>query len=106
MIADNSKHPPGRSEEYLDYVRSLACGVCSERPTVAHHVMSAGVGQKGSDFSAIPLCRKHHREVHVKGWLHFEQEHTIVLHAVIAVVLVKWCDGKAKEWNDADITGE
>jgi len=61
---------PERSPEYLAWIRTLGCVVCSRasgesRVIEAAHtnVLGArGMGQKSSDFSAIPLCAVHHRE--------------------------------------------
>ena len=49
-----------------------------------------GVGQKASDFSAVPLCRGHHREYpdsyHRLGEPGFVRQHRIdVQHVVIAL---------------------
>lgn len=53
---------PTRSIEYLRWIRSLPCLVCSTTFAIeASHTGSHGMGQKSSDFSCIPLCRKHHR---------------------------------------------
>jgi hypothetical protein len=51
-----------RSEKYLDYVRSLPCAVggCGHKAE-PHHTEGGGVGRKGSDLYAIPLCRMHHQ---------------------------------------------
>lgn len=62
------KDAPARSEDYLDYIRSLECCVCDEPPpNDPHHVQRAGlggVGMKPSDYFAIPVCRDHHDGIH------------------------------------------
>ena len=50
------------SKAYLEFVRSMACCVCMEQETDAHHVKTVGAG--GSDLGVIPLCRLHHQEWH------------------------------------------
>jgi hypothetical protein len=73
----------------------LPCVVCarvSGALTVveaAHtNVLGArGLGQKASDFSAIPLCRSHHREnldsYHLLGEQEFLQTHGIDLEELV-----------------------
>src|ERR1035441_3388190 len=61
---------PNRSPEYLAWIRTLGCAVCSRVSGGATVIEAAhtnvlgprGLGQKTSDFSAIPLCSGHHRE--------------------------------------------
>src|ERR1035438_9452715 len=61
---------PDRSPEYLAWIRTLGCVVCSRLSGAATVIEAAhtnalgprGIGQKTSDFSAIPLCSAHHRE--------------------------------------------
>jgi hypothetical protein len=64
-----------RSEAYKAFVRSLMCRVCrieykcgqlspwSMKPVEAAHTGSHAIGQKASDYTCIPLCRKHHHEL-------------------------------------------
>ena len=54
---------PPRSRLYLAWIRTLPCIVCgSTRGIEASHTGPHGLGQKSSDFSAIPLCGAHHRK--------------------------------------------
>jgi len=69
------KKQVARSEEYLEFVRMLPCCICKEWPSEPHHTESGGVGMKGSDYSAIPLCRPHHRECHDIGKLTFQEKY-------------------------------
>lgn len=52
-------------ERYLDYVRTLPCLLCQGIPSEAHHIQSRGAG--GSDRGTVPLCRRHHQQVHRQG---------------------------------------
>lgn len=79
----------GQSEDYLDYIRSLPCRICDFNPVDPHHVETGGVGMKGSDFTAIPLCRKHHDELHSGGKETFQKLHGITLEKEILAVLVR-----------------
>lgn len=51
------------SRAHLGRVRSLPCGLCGDTgPTYAHHIREGqGMGQKASDYLAIPLCHDCHQ---------------------------------------------
>jgi hypothetical protein len=50
----------------LALIRKLPCSVCgSKPPNDPHHLISVGAG--GGDDMAIPLCRRHHTEIHACG---------------------------------------
>ena len=91
------KHKPGRSEVYLDYVRSQRCYICQKSPSETHHTETGGTGMKGSDFSAIPLCHEHHRELGDSGKITFGIEHTVVISDIVQKYLVEWCDKHCSE---------
>lgn len=86
------KQPPGRSEEYLEYIRGLPCCICQD-PAEPHHLLSAGVGQKGSDFSCVPLCRVDHMAAHNV----VEAEYNISLWYEALKALTAWAD---RHWSD------
>lgn len=62
---------PHRSRAHLSFVRGQRCAVCSNPAAEAHHAFrragGGGVGIKGCDLLAVPLCRKCHREIHKTG---------------------------------------
>jgi len=87
---------PQRSPDYLAWIRTLSCAVCS-RITGGVVVIEAahtsalgprGISQKSSDFSAIPLCAAHHREnldsYHRLGERHFAAEYRIDLPELVS----------------------
>ena len=46
-----------RNKKYLAWIRTLPCCLCGRPQDVqAHHSESGGMGIKGSDYSALPLC--------------------------------------------------
>jgi hypothetical protein len=53
--------------DYLNFIRAFPCVICALLRriqfgrTEAAHVGQRGLGQKCSDFEAIPLCACHHR---------------------------------------------
>ena len=59
-----------RSKAHLALVASQPCIICKASPSDAHHLKIAqprSLGQKVSDEFTVPLCRKHHRELHRHG---------------------------------------
>lgn len=63
-----------RDPAYLKFLRDeCACVVCHDtrlRCDAAHGPVN-GMGSKGPDNEAVPLCRRHHQEQHQIGWLPF-----------------------------------
>lgn len=54
-----------RDKKYLAWVKTLPCIECqAPGPSEPHHTETGGTGIKGSDYSAVPLCNKHHQEWH------------------------------------------
>jgi DNA recombination protein Rad52 len=59
-----------RDKEHRRYVASLPCLVCGQSPCQAHHISFAqprALGRKVSDEWTVPLCVKHHAELHRAG---------------------------------------
>lgn len=58
----------GEDPEHLARIRALPCciGVECEGPVEAHHSTGRGRGmsQKNHDHCTMPLCHKHHHELH------------------------------------------
>jgi hypothetical protein len=76
---------PDRDAAYLAWIRTLCCAVCG-RPfgvEAAHTSVLGprGLGQKSSDYSAIPLCLGHHRgdadSYHSLGERKFAEIHAV-----------------------------
>lgn len=59
------------SPAHLQRVRLLPCLVCgSSHSTEAHHLLRGvvrGMGRKADDSKVIPLCSRHHRDLHQDG---------------------------------------
>ena len=59
-----------RSNAHLAFVAAQPCLVCRASPCDAHHLKLAqprSLGRKVSDEFTVPLCRKHHQELHRHG---------------------------------------
>jgi hypothetical protein len=59
-----------RSKAHLAFVASQPCLICKGTPCDAHHLKIArrrSLGRKVSDEFTVPLCRKHHQELHRHG---------------------------------------
>ena len=92
------KCAPERCPLYLAWIRTLPCAIClrlrsSYLLIEAAHTKALGprgLGQKTSDFSAIPLCFWHHRgnrdSYHHLGEERFAEQHGInLLELVLAL---------------------
>src|ERR1035441_6893405 len=88
---------PDRSPDYLAWIRTLRCVVCGRPPgsvlIEAAHTNAMGprgLGQKSTEFSAIPLCSGHHRELpvsyHVLGETAFSLMHGLELNALVVAL--------------------
>ena len=66
-----------RDKEHLRYVAAQPCLLCSATPSDPHHLRFAqprAMARKVGDDFTVPLCRKHHRDLHHSGnesaWWH------------------------------------
>jgi hypothetical protein len=85
---------PGRNPRYLQWIRTLPCSVCrTTRAVEAAHTGPHGLGQKSSDWSAIPLCARHHRtgddSYHKLGPREFSEVHHLNIPATVASLNAK-----------------
>jgi ERF superfamily len=56
-----------RNKAHLAFVAAQACLICKRSPCDAHHLKFAqprSLGRKVSDEFTVPLCRKHHQDLH------------------------------------------
>jgi len=89
---------PERSVEYLAWIRTLGCLVCARvnggvtviEAAHTNALGARGIGQKASDFSAVPLCSGHHREYpdsyHRLGEEHFVQTQQLDLPELVSAL--------------------
>jgi hypothetical protein len=59
-----------RDRDHLKFVTTQPCLACGRSPSDAHHLrfsQGRALGRKVSDEFTVPLCRAHHRELHLRG---------------------------------------
>ena len=59
-----------KDKKYLKWVASNPCIICHQYGCNAHHIqyaMPRGIGQKVGDQFTLPLCVKHHHQLHNCG---------------------------------------
>ena len=87
-----------RDSHYLNFIRTRPCAVCGNPRTDPHHALrtlrgisEAGMAEKGSDYLAIALCRRHHDAIHTGSLkLHHEE-----LLEFIAINLISYLSGNS-----------
>ena len=59
------------NKKHLEWVATLPCCICGEFGVQVHHLLRAdpkrGMGRRSNDEFTIPLCYKHHQELHLNG---------------------------------------
>ncbi|KTH66509.1 hypothetical protein ASV20_22890 [Enterobacter roggenkampii] len=76
------------SREYLNWVKKQPCECCQQQSDDPHHLIGWGQGgmaTKAHDIFSIPLCRKHHTELH-NDRLAFERKYGSQLEMIIRVL--------------------
>lgn len=53
------------------------CLICRLRDADNHHVKSRGSGGSDDPFNLVPLCRKHHTEIHQIGTGTFSDKYDV-----------------------------
>lgn len=71
MLSPKMKH--WECEKYTQWVKTQLCVCCGKQSDDPHHIIGYGQGKMGGkahDIFTIPLCRKHHNELHqnVENW--------------------------------------
>jgi hypothetical protein len=70
MVTPLRKEVRCRDKAHLAFVASQPCLVCQRSPCDAHHLKFAqprSLGRKVSDEFTVPLCRRHHNQLHRHG---------------------------------------
>ncbi len=90
-----SRRGPPRSARYLAWIRTKPCLICGAKSEAAHTGLDGGMAQKSSDFSALPICSRHHNwghagSFHELGRARFERRYGINLAAEVARLNNDW----------------
>ena len=82
---------PKRDKNYLKWVRDeLECSICGCPFPDPHHLIGHGQGgmaTKASDYFIMPLCRKHHDELH-RGVNTWEMNHGNQIYWIARTMLL------------------
>lgn len=86
-----------KNKAYLEFLRSRPCCVTGLEGygVIAHHVRmfgGGGVGQKPSDYLAVPLSQKEHLRLHANGEKSFWKEERLDPIQVINDCLLAYLD--------------
>ncbi len=74
---------PARSARYLAWIRTLCCFFCGAARAEPAHTGIRGLGQKASDYEAVPMCRRCHDGYHdhaLSFWSHWGLDRLQVIH--------------------------
>lgn len=55
------------NKQLLEDVKDQPCICCSKHPSDPHHLTSRGASGDDTEDNLLPLCRKHHTEIHQIG---------------------------------------
>lgn len=81
------------SAERVAFVRSLPCVVCGAMSFGASqnaHVETDGMGRKADARRIVPLCAPHHRSLHARGILAFQDRYGVDLYVAAAATDAAW----------------
>lgn len=82
-----------RSKKRMQAARDLGCCICKNPVADAHHLRTVGhkraASLKNGDDYTIPLCRKHHDELHNFG----SEELFLSLHGIDPMLILRQLNG-------------
>tara|TARA_R100001163_G_C4972072_1_gene131583 strand:+ start:333 stop:647 length:315 start_codon:yes stop_codon:yes gene_type:complete len=95
MYLPNEEFIKTYSEEYLTYIQAQPCCVSGIRDVDAHHLEAIGMGQdrkkpNQKHFTAVPLSRELHTEVHASGLNDFQAKYNVQLWQEAYYYFAKW----------------
>lgn len=71
------------NKKYLKEMSLRSCLLCGGGPCSPHHMTTKGSGGGDSHNNIIPLCIKHHREIHDIGIFTMIDKYNILLNWLI-----------------------
>ena len=92
-----ARRGPARLPHYRAWMREQGCCACGTMHGVdPAHIGPHGYWQKAADTNCVPLCRKHHDELHQVGRLSFETSHTLDFDSIIEGLFTEWSEAQGK----------
>ena len=85
-----------QAPEYLRWIRLQPCLV-DHVVAQAHHTTAGGVGTKGSDYRTVPLCWRHHGELHRLGPDSFQEKYGLDFQEEIIRLLERYVSALEEE---------
>jgi len=87
-----SAEKPVRSRAYMQFIKRFPCLVCGKKWGIDPcHTGPHAYGEKASDYTCIPLCRKHHEEFDSAPET-FARKHHLNIPALICGFLRRWAE--------------
>ena len=91
-----------RSKKRMQAARELGCAICKNPVADAHHLRTIGhrraMSLKNGDDFTIPLCRRHHDELHAFG----DEKLFLALNGVDVVQILRQLNGGDGEFSSED----
>lgn len=91
VLYNRLERAPVRDPKYLAWIRTFPCIVCfsMRHAEPCHTPGEKGTSQKDNDRRTVPMCARHHREQHQKGWRRFLQKYDLDLEFWIDLLSTK-----------------
>lgn len=71
QVTPNFKQPRIRSRAHMAWLATMPCTICDRKPVQVHHLTSSpepkARGLKAGDLWCVPLCVRHHSDLHNMG---------------------------------------
>lgn len=55
------------NKELIKSIKEQSCLICNKSPVDVHHLTTKGAGGDDVESNLVPICRKHHSELHQYG---------------------------------------
>ena len=93
---------PTRDADYTRFIKRLPCVACLRTWCIdPAHTGPHGIGQKASDYDALPGCPECHRELHRLGPVRFQIGHGDIDFKEVIAMLHQFY-----QWETGRVVGE
>jgi len=86
-----------KSRAYRQYISTIPCLICGNPEVQVHHLLRTGehgIGKKSGDEWCVPLCVRHHDQLHRNG----DEVIFFGLHGFDYVKVKRWCLNGSQAW--------